>query len=155
MRRQRGQTIVMIALMMTAILGIAAIAIDLSAAMSDRRILQGAADSAALAGAQSYSLGTNTAHWVAMQYLAKELGFTLPLVPCATTSSCPAGTYTAGSYPVTLADASPLALDVLVRHTKPTAFAGVLGFPTVTTGASGPAAAPQPTTTTVNFGLAA
>jgi hypothetical protein len=146
---------VLVALMMTAILGVAAIAIDLTSAMSDRRVLQAAADSAALAGARSYPQGTDAAHWVAMQYLARELGFTLPLSSCTAVGSCPGGTYAPGSYTIALADASPLALDVSVRHRKPTLFGGVIGFTTVTSGASGRAAAIQPTTTTINYTLAA
>jgi len=146
---------VLIALIMTGILGIAAMAIDLTSAMSDRRILQAAADSSALAGARSYPQGADAAHWVALQYLAQELGFSTPFGSCASVSACPAGTYTPGTYAITLADATPPALDVLVRHTKPTLFAGALGFPTVTTGASGRAAALGPTTTSIGYTRAA
>jgi Flp pilus assembly protein TadG len=153
-QRQHGQTIVLIALMLTAFMGIAAIAIDLSSAMSDRRILQAAADTAALAGAGSYAQGTDAAHWVAMQYLSSELGFSMPAGSCAA-SNCPAGTFTAGTFTITLADAAPLALDVSVRHRQSTLFARVLGFPTVTSGASGRATPPQPATTSVGYVLAA
>jgi Flp pilus assembly protein TadG len=154
-QRQSGQTLVLIALMLTALTGMAAIAIDLSSAMSDRRILQAAADSAALAGVRSYFQGTDAAHWVAMQYLARELGFTLPAGSCASAGSCPAGTYTPGAFTVTLADSTPLALDVSVRHRQPTLFGGILGFPTVTSGASGRASQPQPATISVNYALGA
>jgi Flp pilus assembly protein TadG len=139
---------VIIALMLAAILGFAAIAVDLTSAMSDRRIVQATADSAALAGARSYPHGTDAAHRVAMQYLAKQLGFTLPLGSCTAVGTCPAGTYTAGSYTITLQDDAPaLALDVSVRHRQQTLLAGVLGsgFATVTSGASGRAAALQQT----------
>jgi Flp pilus assembly protein TadG len=153
-QRQRGQTLVLIALMLAALTGMAAIAIDLTSAMSDRRILQAAADSAALAGVRSYPQGTGTAHWVAMQYLASELGLTLPVGSCSA-ASCPAGAYTSGPYTVSLADATPLALDVSVRHRQPTLFASILGFPTVTSGASGRATQPQPATTTLNYALGA
>ncbi len=50
-RYQSGQAIVLVALMIVAIAGLAALAIDVGGALSDRRDLQGTADMAALAGA--------------------------------------------------------------------------------------------------------
>ncbi len=141
--------------MMTVLLGVAALAIDIGSAMSDRRILQAAADDAALAGARSYTQGAPAAHYVAMQYLGRALGFTLPLQACVSSLACPATTYTAGSYTITLQDATPQALDVAVTHTLPTTFAGVMGIASISDVASGRASKQTPRVVGVGYALAA
>jgi Putative Flp pilus-assembly TadE/G-like len=67
---QKGQAIVMIALMMTVLLGFAALAIDSARAFDGRRVLQDSVDAAALAAAESYQ---NGATWSAAQTNAVQL----------------------------------------------------------------------------------
>ena len=56
-RRQRGQAIVLVALMMTVLVGFVALALDSARAFDGRRILQDAVDAGALAGAEIYQNG--------------------------------------------------------------------------------------------------
>lgn len=142
--RQRGQALIVMALVGTAMVGFGAIALDQSIGMADRRDLQATVDSAALAGARSSSSGTATEHWIAVEYLAKSLGFATSALSsqgCSSSSACPAGTYTSGDYTITIADTGK-GLDVDVQHSRRTLLAGVIGF---TTAVSGTAARAQPT----------
>jgi Flp pilus assembly protein TadG len=59
-RTHRGQTLVLITIFMTALLGMAAMAVDVGSWYQDRRHLQNDADAAALAGAANIPLGTAT-----------------------------------------------------------------------------------------------
>ena len=67
---QRGQAIVLIALMMAVLIGFAGLAIDSARAFDNRRILQDATDAAALAAADSYQAG---ASWSAAETTALHL----------------------------------------------------------------------------------
>jgi Flp pilus assembly protein TadG len=58
--RHRGQTLVLITIFMTALLGMAAMAVDVGSWYQDKRHLQNDADAAALAGAANIPLGTAT-----------------------------------------------------------------------------------------------
>jgi Flp pilus assembly protein TadG len=151
---RRGQMIVLVALMAMLLFGLAAFALDLSLAQSDRRLLQADVDAAALAGAVAYSTSTHAAHWVAFQYLQKPLGFTLPLGSCTSNSACPAGTYTTGTYTITVADPAAKVMDLSIQHTEPGLFAGVIGQ-TVTTGNSVRTSAPGPTVIPATYGAVA
>jgi Flp pilus assembly protein TadG len=151
---RRGQVIVLVALMGMLLFGLAAFALDLSLAQSDRRLLQADVDTAALAGAVAYSTSTHAAHWVALQYLQKPLGFTLPLGSCTSSSACPPGTYTTGAYTITIGDPAAKQMDLSIQHTEPGLFAGVIGQ-TVTTGNSVRTTAPGPTLLPVNYGAVA
>ncbi len=142
--QRRGQVIVLVALMAMLLFGLAAFALDLSLAMSDRRMLQADVDAAALAGAASYPTSTHAAHWVALQYLQKPLGFTLPLGSCTSNTVCAAATYTTGTYTITISDPAAKEMDLSIRHTEPGLFAGLIGQ-TVTTGNSVRTTAPGPT----------
>ncbi len=150
----RGQAVIVMALMSTLLFGLAALAIDASVAMADRRHLQASVDTAALAGAISYPAGSDMAHWVALQYLQQPLGFTLPLGTCSATTSCAAGTYTTGSYTITINDASSKQLDMTVQHTEPGIFAGLFSA-SITTGSSVRAQAPGPTIIPAEYGAVA
>jgi Flp pilus assembly protein TadG len=143
--QQRGQAIVVVALMAMLLFGLGAIAFDLSLTMSDRRMLQADADAAALAGAISYSTSANAAHWVALQYLQSPLGFSLPLGSCTSNAACPAGTYTAGTYTITIGDPGSKQMDLTIQHQEPAVFASLIGAGTVTTGSSVRTMAPGPT----------
>jgi len=143
-RAERGQALVVMALVGLAMFGFGAIALDQSVGMADRRDLQSVVDDASLAGARSSSSGTATEHWISMEYLAKSLNFSMASVTgqgCTSTTTCPAATYTVGNYTFTIAD-SGKGLDVSVQHTRRTLIAGVLGF---NTAVAGTAARAQPT----------
>jgi Flp pilus assembly protein TadG len=154
-RRQRGQAIIVVALMAMLLFGLAAIAIDASLTMADRRRLQASVDTAALAGAISYPSGPSTAHWIAMQYLQQPLAFTLPLGTCANSANCPAGSYTTGTYTITIADAATNQMDLTVQHTEPGVFAGLIGAAGIQTGSSVRAQAPGPTIIPADYGAIA
>ena len=137
-RQQRGQAIAVLALVSVVVFGFAAIGLDQSIGLSDRRDLQAVADSAALAGARSFtsSSANQTANFVAMQYLVKSLKGSLPS-SCTSSSNCPAGSYTVGDYTFTLTDnTASETLDVSISHSRRTLIAGVLGFKTAVDGTS-------------------
>jgi hypothetical protein len=67
---EKGQAIVLIALMMTVLVGFAALAIDSARAFDGRRVLQDSVDAAALAAAESYQNGLS---WSASQTNALQL----------------------------------------------------------------------------------
>jgi Flp pilus assembly protein TadG len=69
-RRQRGQAIVLIALMMAVLVGFVALAIDSARAFDSRRIMQDATDSAALAAAEYYQ--NHPGGWTAAESLAAD-----------------------------------------------------------------------------------
>jgi hypothetical protein len=154
-RRERGQAIIVVALMAMLLFGLAAIAIDVSLTMADRRRLQASVDTAALAGAISYPAGPSAAHWIAMQYLQQPLAFTLPLGTCAGSANCPAGSYTTGTYIITIADAASNQMDLTVQHTEPGVFAGLIGASGIQTGSSVRAQAPGPTIIPADYGAIA
>ena len=60
-RREEGQSLVLVALWLTVLLGFAALAIDVGRLYSERRFLQNAADAAALAGAAALIQGRTAA----------------------------------------------------------------------------------------------
>jgi Putative Flp pilus-assembly TadE/G-like len=67
---QKGQAIVLIALMMAVLVGFVALAVDSARAFDGRRVLQDSVDAAALAAAESYQNGVN---WTAAQTNALQL----------------------------------------------------------------------------------
>lgn len=154
-RAERGQALVVMALVGMAMFGFGAVALDQSVGMADRRDLQATVDSAALAGARSSSSGSATEHWIAMQYLAKSLGFTTASVSgqgCTSSSNCPAGTYTVGNYTFTIAD-SGKGLDINAQHSRRTLLAGVLGFNTAVDGTAARAQPTGPSITPANYAM--
>lgn len=71
-RNQSGQAFVLTVLFMTALIGMAALVIDLGSWFRHHRQLQATADAAALAGAQELPLNVGDARAVAEQYAAKN-----------------------------------------------------------------------------------
>lgn len=158
---------IIVALIGAVIMGMLAITVDQGIGLADRRDLQADADSAALAGAREYSTGgdSNTAHRTALRYVARALNATItfPLsgtsggsgVSCASTGSCPAGTYTVvTNYSVALTDSGATTLDVSISHTRRTVIAGVLGFSTSVIGSGGRAVAGGVTIHAATYALA-
>src|SRR5712691_9922329 len=150
---QSGQAIVIVGAMIVGLTILGTMVFDVGLSMSDRRNLQAYADAAALAGARSYGpAGPDRAHWVALQYLAPTLGFTLPTGACSGPASCPAGTYSVAGFTIQLADSFrvngiynyPSVLDVLLQHQQPSIFARMVGFSLLKTAASARASTPGP-----------
>jgi len=86
-RTQKGQAIVLVALMMVVLIGFAALAIDSARAFDARRVLQDSVDAAALAAAESYQ---NGATWTVAQNNAITLfqkDNRLPVVAASCTPS--------------------------------------------------------------------
>jgi Flp pilus assembly protein TadG len=163
-RRQSGQAVVIVGAMIVALTILGTMVFDVGLALSDRRNLQAYSDSAALAGARSYSRqGVSRAHWVAMQYLGASLGFALPTGSCSSSASCPAGTYSVASYQITMSDSYrvggilnyPTVLDVVIAHQQPSVFARMVGYPTVKTAASARATPPGPEIAGAAYAVAA
>ena len=74
LRNENGQTLVLTALCMTAMLGFMALALDVGLLFRARRNMQTAADSAAIAGAQDYmwNASTTTARTASEECLRRE-----------------------------------------------------------------------------------
>lgn len=72
---ERGQTLVMVAIVMFVLLGVSAMALDVGETLWSRRVQQNAADAAALAGAREIPGNPDFAQQVASQY-ATNNGFT-------------------------------------------------------------------------------
>ena len=134
---QKGQAIVIVGAMLIALTILGTMVFDVGLAMSDRRNLQAFADASALAGSRSFGpAGPSRANYVAMQYLAPVLGFTLPVGACSSSASCPQGTYSAAGISIQLVDSYrvngilnyPSVLDVLLQHQQPSIFARMVGF---------------------------
>jgi len=161
---QSGQAIVIVGAMIIALTILGTMVFDVGLAMSDRRNLQAYADAAALAGSRSFGpAGPAKANYVALQYLAPSLGFTVPVGACGGPSICPAGTYYVAGYTIQLADRYrvngilnyPSVLDVLLQHQQPSIFARMVGYSVVNTGASARATKPGPEFNSANYAVAA
>lgn len=163
-RSLRGQTIVVLALVALAVFGFGAIALDASIGMADRRDLQSVVDSAALAGARQWTVLVQqnqqpqpaAEHYVALQYLARELGFSPNGVTgCTSASSCPAGTYKVGDYTFTFVDQGGGVFDLSLQHRNRSLIAGVLGFATTVSGTGGRVQPTNPQLVGATYALAA
>jgi len=161
---QSGQAIAIVGGMLIALTILGTMVFDVGLSMSDRRNLQAYADAAALAGARSYGpAGPNRAHWVALQYLAPTLGFSMPTGACGSPASCPAGTYSVAGFAIQLADSFrvngiynyPSVLDVLLQHQQPSIFARMVGFSLLKTAASARASTPGPQYDGATYAVAA
>jgi hypothetical protein len=80
LRHERGQTLVLTTFFVTALLGMAALVLDVGSWMRAKRDLQAVADAAALAGAQALPDDAARAHALARQYVAKNNGPSNPSV---------------------------------------------------------------------------
>ncbi|HSS60954.1 MAG TPA: Tad domain-containing protein [Candidatus Limnocylindrales bacterium] len=157
--RQKGQALVVMAGIIIALTFLGVLVFDVGLGMSARRNLQADSDAAALAGARSFSLGTNQANYTAMQYLTGPLSFSLPLSPCTSATACPAGTYTTGIYTITLTDSTtttyPNVLDVVLQMQQPGIFSRLFGVSQITIAASGRSAPTGPSLIGAAYALAA
>jgi hypothetical protein len=137
------------------LLTFAALAVDGGLSMDERRDLQAYADNAAAAGGRTLAgsgvviTKINQADYIAMQYLASRLGFSIPLGACISATVCPPGApYSAGTYTITLADDGTI-LDVSLTHQRTNVLAGPAGFTNTLVGAAARFEGPQPPSTCV------
>ncbi len=109
-RDESGQSLVLVALLMVAILGVTAIVLDGAYAFAQRRWMQNAADAAAMAGARALARGATEgeAYQMANRY--------------ATLNGADEADITINGITVT----------VRTRHTFPAFFAGIMGLPQMT-----------------------
>ncbi|HEY8867825.1 MAG TPA: Ig-like domain-containing protein [Candidatus Limnocylindrales bacterium] len=128
-RNQRGQTIVLLALVMVAVIAMAGLLLDGGTALSNQRKAQSAADTAALAGALAKTQGnTVAALTAAARALASQNGYAPDLVTCS-------GTVLAGrGVVVNDPPATPDPhhgdsnyVEVIISKAMRTTFAGVVG----------------------------
>lgn len=156
-RREKGQALIFVAIIMVSIFGMAALAIDAGFTQAERRNLQAQADDAALAGTRAYlsGAGTDTVHYIAMQYVGRSIGASLPVSGCIGSAICPAGTYTIGDYAVTMQDPASYVLDLSITHTQASFFGRVFGANTLTAGAAARAQPPGPVASNSLYALAA
>jgi len=122
-RGQRGQSLVLAALLITALMGFVGLVVDGGEAANEQQIVRSAADGAALAGAYSISKGSTIA---AATTLAGQVLVAVPL---------PAGdltmTYLDSGGVVTAVAASVAKVRAAVVDNHPTYFVKALGVPTV------------------------
>ena len=116
MRTERGQTLVLVALLLVAMLAMVALAIDGGNAYSERRQMQTAADAGALAAARARCLGD--AAWVSAGETQCEANSSQAAIACAVDGP--------GTYGSVWATAS---------ETISTWFAGIVGVPSISVGA--------------------
>jgi hypothetical protein len=126
---QRGQTLPLVALMLTVLFGFVALAVEWGAYRVDMRAQQTATDAAAIAGASHYFDGTagGSASIAAAKQAASQDGFT---DGTANVTVSPDPTYTGitGAAGYQVADA----VHVTITKTYATAFGAVIGNPNVT-----------------------
>lgn len=150
--KQRGQAIVIFALAGVVLLGLASIAVDGGISQANRRDIQATVDGAALAGARQYALGGdasgNASHFVAMEYLVRSFGLSVP--GGCTVTACNDGPWPLGTSAVTQAACNGVTLwsycftfddsrgfqnlDIRVSHSSTPLLAGALGITNETVG---------------------
>jgi Flp pilus assembly protein TadG len=85
-RNEQGQTLVLTTLFALALVGMAALVIDLGTWFRAQRDLQAVADSAALAGAQELPDSTSLARSRAIEYMAKNADGSTPIISFSSTT---------------------------------------------------------------------
>lgn len=110
-RGESGQTLILVAVLLIVLLGFTALAIDVGSLYGERRIMQNAADGAALAGAEELCLGKSGSAAIAM---AKSY---------ATTN----GAQWATPVPLPVGSTKPISITVTAGKTSSTLIGAVLG----------------------------
>lgn len=169
MKSQRGQAIVLLALMMAVLVGFVALAIDSARAFDSRRILQDSVDAASLAAADSYQSGSS---WGGAQAIAMTLferdnrlyggdncpagGFATPTIGSPVLTTCTVGGGSGYSVQITAADngAAGQTFQLFATRSLPVALMQVLsGTPTITIQATATAVANDQSQTPALGGL--
>ncbi|MDI7274976.1 MAG: pilus assembly protein TadG-related protein, partial [Anaerolineae bacterium] len=104
--QERGQTLVLVAVMLVGLVSVLALVIDMGNVYSQRRFMQNAADAAALAGARALALGKDVAQGVHEYAIARNGAQSCQFSVVGDTVA------------------------VTVHRSFPTYFAGVVGVPT-------------------------
>jgi Flp pilus assembly protein TadG len=121
-----GQTMVLTALALTSLLGMAAFSVDVGVMFNAKRVLQTAADAGAIAGASEYSYSDVTA---AAKAATTQNGMTDGSNGVTITVNNPPSS---GSHAVGGANASSSAVEVIASRAVPTIFMKVFGLSTMT-----------------------
>jgi Putative Flp pilus-assembly TadE/G-like len=116
-RDERGQAMVLTVLFLTALLGCAALVLDVGSWFREQRSTQAAADAAALAGAQALPESTGTSSALASEYLAANDGG-------------------AGTFSWSTDRLANDTITVKVKRNAPGVFAKLFGIESVTVGAT-------------------
>ncbi|TME69885.1 MAG: hypothetical protein E6I50_05615 [Chloroflexi bacterium] len=150
---QRGQAIVLVALLLVVLFGFVGLALDGGRAYLDRRHLQASVDAASLAAAYDYMANTDVsrAEYAAMnEYATNERLYTVPTCTTAgTTLTCPFGDSTNHVLTVTATDHSiaGTTFTATATHRPDTTVMQVLGAgPTMLIGATATSLARRPGT---------
>ena len=122
-RTERGQALVLAAIMITVLIGFVGLVVDGGEAANEQQVVRAAADGAALAGVYSISTGTTTA---AATVLAQQVLVAVPLP----TSDLIMSYLDAGGSP-TVITANVVTVRAVVADSHPTFFLAALGKPTL------------------------
>lgn len=125
-REQRGQAFVLVAIALVAILGMAALAVDVGNLWTTRRQMQSAADAAAMAAVDSIEMTggtTNITSWA--QAAAAQNGFTDGSTTTASTHTVNVAVYNPPQSGVDVGASN--AVQVVISQKQPTYFMRVLG----------------------------
>jgi Flp pilus assembly protein TadG len=129
-RKPRGQVFVTISLALAVLMGISALAVDVGDLWTTRRLMQNAADAAAMAGADAVAIGDTKAQvTTAAKAASAQNGFTDGSGTLASSSHVTVTVYEppqSGPYAT-----NPNAVQVVVSQTQPTYFIRVLGWQNV------------------------
>ncbi|WP_081078067.1 pilus assembly protein TadG-related protein [Burkholderia territorii] len=141
MRRQRGAVIIIVAASIVALLGFAAICVDVGYMVYTQRRLQAATDAAALAGATDlWSQSWNTAYSDALAYSAGQAN-QLPGGVTVSSTSVTGLTLTSIQLPYKQAVSGYNGIQVTQKASVPTFFASVFGIKATTVSATSTAVA--------------
>ena len=129
-RKPRGQIFVIVSLALAALMGISALAVDVGDLWTTRRLMQNAADAAAMAGADEVAIDGSKSQVVAAAKAASaQNGFTDGSTTLASSSKVSVAVYDppqSGPYAT-----NSNAVQVVVSQTQPTYFIRVLGWQNV------------------------
>jgi Flp pilus assembly protein TadG len=129
-QRPPGQTFLLVSIALVVLLGMAALAVDVGDLWTTRRLMQSAADSGAVAGADEIALGgSSSAITAAAKDAASHNGFTDGAARAGTSNTVTVAVHnppTSGAFA-----ANSNAVEVDVSQTQPTYFMKVLGWQAV------------------------
>jgi Flp pilus assembly protein TadG len=129
-RRPYGQTFVLVSIALVVLIGVAALAVDVGDLWTTRRLMQSAADSGAVAGADEIALGgSSSAITAAAKDATSHNGFTDGAARAGTSNTVTVAVHnppTSGPFA-----ANSNAVEVDVSQTQPTYFMKVLGWQAV------------------------
>src|ERR1700730_962825 len=129
-RRPSGQTFVLVSIALVVLIGVAALAVDVGDLWTTRRLMQSAADSGAVAGADEIALGGNSsAITAAAKDATSHNGFTDGAARAGTSNTVTVAVHnppTSGPF-----EANSNAVEVDVSQSQPTYFMNALGWQAV------------------------